>query len=287
MENDNLKDTYFNNTVETENIFDMFKQGDNETQDSDLETVQDLYQTMALQMEYTESLKDKKDSRKLETVQFVEIDKEQSNRMTQKLIDIYGIDSIQVKKWTEQLQKIEYYKELQQKAIKKHKRQTVAMGVLGGIGVCIIIAIVIFVLNTNSYYINQGDYNYVYKKAMFSAPEKYLEESVLAMTKDKSDLYYIAKEDNKLYDISLKNDEKRNITEDKVSEFKIIGDYIYYINTSDKNCLYRLNKSSTETQKIYEKGCKNLSIESKNLLFIDSETGIKKILNTKDLSISE
>ena len=47
MENDNLKDTYFNNTVETENIFDMFKQGDNETQDSDLETVQDLYQTMA------------------------------------------------------------------------------------------------------------------------------------------------------------------------------------------------------------------------------------------------
>ena len=121
MENDNLKDTYFNNTVETENIFDMFKQGDNETQDSDLETVQDLYQTMALQMEYTESLKDKKDSRKLETVQFVEIDKEQSNRMTQKLIDIYGIDSIQVKKWTEQLQKIEYYKELQQKAIKKHK----------------------------------------------------------------------------------------------------------------------------------------------------------------------
>ena len=107
MENDNLKDTYFNNTVETENIFDMFKQGDNETQDSDLETVQDLYQTMALQMEYTESLKDKKDSRKLETVQFVEIDKEQSNRMTQKLIDIYGIDSIQVKKWTEQLQKIE------------------------------------------------------------------------------------------------------------------------------------------------------------------------------------
>ena len=93
--------------------------------------------------------------------------------------------------------------------------------------------------------------------------------------------------DNKLYDISLKNDEKRNITEDKVSEFKIIGDYIYYINTSDKNCLYRLNKSSTETQKIYEKGCKNLSIESKNLLFIDSETGIKKILNTKDLSISE
>lgn len=30
MENDNLKDTYFNNTVETENIFDMFKQGDNE-----------------------------------------------------------------------------------------------------------------------------------------------------------------------------------------------------------------------------------------------------------------
>jgi len=130
MENDNLKDTYFNNTVETENIFDMFKQGDNETQDSDLETVQDLYQTMALQMEYTESLKDKKDSRKLETVQFVEIDKEQSNRMTQKLIDIYGIDSIQVKKWTEQLQKIEYYKELQQKAIKKHKRQTVAMGVL-------------------------------------------------------------------------------------------------------------------------------------------------------------
>ena len=258
MENDNLKDTYFNNTVETENIFDMFKQGDNETQDSDLETVQ-----------------------------FVEIDKEQSNRMTQKLIDIYGIDSIQVKKWTEQLQKIEYYKELQQKAIKKHKRQTVAMGVLGGIGVCIIIAIVIFVFNTTSYYINQGDYNYVYKKAMFSAPEKYLEESVLAMTKDKSDLYYIAKEDNKLYDISLKNDEKRNITEDKVSEFKIIGDYIYYINTSDKNCLYRLNKSSTETQKIYEKGCKNLSIESKNLLFIDSETGIKKILNTKDLSISE
>ena len=105
MENDNLKDTYFNNTVETENIFDMFKQGDNETQDSDLETVQDLYQTMALQMEYTESLKDKKYSRKLETVQFVEIDKEQSNRMTQKLIDIYGIDSIQVKKWTEQLQK--------------------------------------------------------------------------------------------------------------------------------------------------------------------------------------
>lgn len=287
MENDNLKDTYFNNTVETENIFDMFKQGDNETQDSDLETVQDLYQTMALQMEYTESLKDKKDSRKLETVQFVEIDKEQSNRMTQKLIDIYGIDSIQVKKWTEQLQKIEYYKELQQKAIKKHKRQTVAMGVLGGIGVCIIIAIVIFVFNTTSYYINQGDYNYVYKKTMFSAPEKYLEESVLAMTKDKSDLYYIAKEDNKLYDISLKNDEKRNITEDKVSEFKIIGDYIYYINTSDKNCLYRLNKSSTETQKIYEKGCKNLSIESKNLLFIDSETGIKKILNTKDLSISE
>ena len=168
MENDNLKDTYFNNTVETENIFDMFKQGDNETQDSDLETVQDLYQTMALQMEYTESLKDKKDSRKLETVQFVEIDKEQSNRMTQKLIDIYGIDSIQVKKWTEQLQKIEYYKELQQKAIKKHKRQTVAMGVLGGIGVCIIIAIVIFVFNTTSYYINQGDYNYVYKKAMFS-----------------------------------------------------------------------------------------------------------------------
>lgn len=157
------------------------------------------------------------------------------------------------------------------------------MGVLGGIGVCIIIAIVIFVFNTTSYYINQGDYNYVYKKAMFSAPEKYLEESVLAMTKDKSDLYYIAKEDNKLYDISLKNDEKRNITEDKVSEFKIIGDYIYYINTSDKNCLYRLNKSSTETQKIYEKGCKNLSIESKNLLFIDSETGIKKILNTKDL----
>ena len=287
MENDNLKDTYFNNTVETENIFDMFKQGDNETQDSDLETVQDLYQTMALQMVYTESLKDKKDSRKLETVQFVEIDKEQSNRMTQKLIDIYGIDSIQVKKWTEQLQKIEYYKELQQKAIKKHKRQTVAMGVLGGIGVCIIIAIVIFVFNTTSYYINQGDYNYVYKKAMFSSPEKYLEESVLAMTKDKSDLYYIAKEDNKLYDISLKNDEKRNITEDKVSEFKIIGDYIYYINTSDKNCLYRLNKSSTETQKIYEKGCKNLSIESKNLLFIDSETGIKKILNTKDLSISE
>ena len=122
MENDNLKDTYFNNTVETENIFDMFKQGDNETQDSDLETVQDLYQTMALQMEYTESLKDKKDSRKLETVQFVEIDKEQSNRMTQKLIDIYGIDSIQVKKWTEQLQKIEYYKELQQKAIKKLPR---------------------------------------------------------------------------------------------------------------------------------------------------------------------
>ena len=55
MENDNLKDTYFKNTVETENIFDMFKQGDNETQDSDLETVQDLYQTMALQMEYTES----------------------------------------------------------------------------------------------------------------------------------------------------------------------------------------------------------------------------------------
>ena len=42
------------------------------------------------------------------------------------------------------------------------------------------------------------------KKQCFQHQKKYLEESVLAMTKDKSDLYYIAKEDNKLYDISLK-----------------------------------------------------------------------------------
>ena len=50
---------------------------------------------------------------------------------------------------------------------------------------------------------------------------------------------------------------------------------------------YELEEVLCLPQKIYEKGCKNLSIESKNLLFIDSETGIKKILNTKDLSISE
>ena len=255
--------------------------------DADLEDAQELYATMALQMEYTDNLAKKKDTRKLEAVQFVEVDKKKSGEITRKLIEIYGGDSIQVRKWTEQLQKIERYREEQKKAIKKRKRQMIIMGVLSAVFVVIIVMIVMFMLNSTSYYVNQGDYNHIYRKTMLGSPKLYREESVSALVKDGQDLYYIRNSDSKICRLPIKSDEELEVTENRASEFKMIGKYIYYINTSDNNTLYQILKDGTKDNKVYDKACEDLNVSGSKLTFKDKESEETKTFDTKTLSVSE
>ena len=271
-----------NGTTDLFGAFDSQAQGD-----ADLEDAQELYATMALQMEYTDSLAKKKDTRKLETVQFVEVDAQKSSEITRKLIEIYGSDSIQVRKWVEQLQKIERYRAEQQKAIKKRKRQMIIMGALSIAAIAIIVVIVIFMLNSTDYYINQGDYNHIYRKTIFGAPELYREESVSALVKDGNDLYYIRTSNGKICGLSIKSNVEKEITESTAKEFKIVGKYIYYINASDGNTLYQISTSGIGGGRLYDKACEDLNVSGSELTFKDTESGAVKALNTKTFSISE
>ena len=146
-----MPDNTFDNDFETGNIFDVFEQNNARENDSDLDEARELYATMGFQMEYTDALKEKKANRKLEEVQFVEIDAQKNFEITQKLISIYGKDSMQVKKWTEQLEKIEFYRTAQKKAVKKRKRQVLIMQILCAVLMLIVIGIVFFC----------GQFNYI------------------------------------------------------------------------------------------------------------------------------
>lgn len=275
----------YDTEAETSDLFGAFDR--RAEGDADLEDAQELYATMASQMEYTDSLAQKKENRKLEAVQFVEVDAQKSEEITRKLVDIYGSDSIQVKKWTEQLKKIERYREEQKKAISKRKRQMIIMSALSVIAAAIILTIIIFMLNSTSYYVNQGDYNHIYKKTMLGAPELYRDESVSALVKEGSDLYYIKTASGKICALDVKNDEETEITESSANEFKIIGEDIYYINASDNDTLYTISVNGTNNQKVHDESCEDLNISGSDLIFKEKKSGETKMLDTKTLNVSE
>ena len=277
----------FNNDFETGDFFDIFKGNGENSNDATINEARELYATMGLQMEYTDSLKEKRDNRKLAAMQFVEIDEDKSSRITQKLIEVYGQESFQVKKWLEQLQKIKIYKAAQQKAEKKRKRQFIIMCVMCVVSVLLIAGIIFLALNSTTYYVNQGDYGHIYKKTMFGAPQMYCDIPATGLVKQGSDLYFRGKEDDTLYSMSTGNGNVRVLSSNSASEFRYLNNYIYYVNNTDGDKLYRVRADGTGDEEVYDHAVSTLNTKGNDLTFYDERDRRDKILNTNTLAVFE
>lgn len=272
---DELKSAFSDDLKKTTDLFSELDQYDaslldegNQTDSifgEDFEDANELFATMGLQMEYTEKLAEKHDNRSIEIVQFIDIEDYKIKEITQKLIKEYGEDSKQVQKWLEQLRKIEMYKDLQRRAIKQRKTQTMIASVLIAFGVLLIGGCIFMLSNSTNYYVNLGDYSHIYKKTMFGVPESVSDVSALTIQKQGSYIYYIDKKTAGLYKLNLKTQEPEAITTNEATYFVVTGKSIFYINKSEGDKLYWISTNGGESKEIIDNECSELTLKGKKL----------------------
>lgn len=287
---DELKSAFSDNLKKTTDLFSELEQADDSLSDEgnqtdsifgeDFEDANELFATMGLQMEYTEKLAEKHDNRSIEAVQFIDVDNEKIKEITQNLIKEYGEDSKQVQKWLEQLRKIEMYKDLQRRAIKQKKTQTMIASVLIAFGVLLIAGCIFMFSNSTNYYVNLGDYSHIYKKTMFGVPESVSDVSALSIQKQGSYIYYIDKKTARLCKLNLKTKGSETITENETTYFVVTGKSIFYINKSEGDKLYWISTDGGEPKKIIDNECSTLTLKGKELK-VKATSGGNYTVNTK------
>lgn len=287
---DELKATFSSDLKKTTSLFSETVQSDISLSDEanktdsifgeDFEDANELFATMGLQMEYTESLAEKHDNRSIETVKFIDVEDDKIKEITQSLIKEYGEESKQVQKWLEQLRKIEMYKDLQRRAIKQKKMQTTIAGILIAFGVLLIAGCIFMLSNSTNYYVNLGDYSHIYKKTILGAPEKISDVSALTIQKQGFDIYYIDKSNSGLYKLNLKTEESELITSSETAYFVATSNSIFYINKSQGNKLYWISTESGESKEIINNECSELTLKRKELQ-VKVATGGTYTVNTK------
>ncbi|MGM9936416.1 MAG: DUF5050 domain-containing protein, partial [Candidatus Ornithomonoglobus sp.] len=184
------------------------------------------------------------------------------------------------------IEKVQAYEKLQDSVtgLKKgnKKRQTI-IKILIGVAAAAVIAGVVLTLNTNTFYINQGQYDRIYRRNLFGSVECFKSVSCDSLLKDGGRLYYIKSEDGKIYSTSAKNGaDEVLITDDSAAEFKIVDGYIYYINNSDGQKLYRITTDGNNRGVISDEACISISVDKKNIEFINASNPEEpKLFDTK------
>ncbi|MCC8169801.1 MAG: DUF5050 domain-containing protein, partial [Oscillospiraceae bacterium] len=253
-------------------------------QDTEVEN-ENIY-TMGAQAYYTEAMGSIKNNRQ------VDIDGESLqniDEVSKKIAEKYGYESKEFRKFTEKLRILEDVKENNEILKKDNKKRALTIKILCGVACAAIIVGIVFLLNTDTYYINQGQFDRIYKKNLIGTTECFKEVPAENLIKKSKYLYYINQEDRKLYKSSIKNGtDEEVLSEDAVTVFRIKDDYIYYLNTGDDDKLYRMETDGTDVSCVYDKRCASISLEDGNIEIVPADNPSDLlILNTKDLSVKE
>ncbi|MCY6371165.1 DUF5050 domain-containing protein [Clostridium ganghwense] len=86
-------------------------------------------------------------------------------------------------------------------------------------------------------------------------------------------IYYLHEEDGKryLYKKKIDGSSKIKLTDDTPFYINVVGDYIYYNNTSDNNNIYRIKTDGTGREKISEDEVQEIYVEGNNIYYINLE----------------
>lgn len=250
------------------------------------ETEDENAYTMGAQSYYTDALGSIGSNRQTEADEGV---LDNIDVVRQKIAEKYGAESKEFLKFNEKLRNLEEIKDNNQVLQAENKKRANIIKILCGAAAAAIVLGVVVMLNSTTYYINQGQYNRIYKRTLFGSTECFKEVAASNLEKDSSDLYYINTGDQKIYRVSTKNGaDEETIGDGTALMFRIEGKYLYYINTSDGNKLYRTNLSDGTTECVYDKDCVSISSDDGDIRIITSEDQTKPmILDTKTLEVTE
>lgn len=248
---------------------------DNKKSDDD-----ELIYTMGAQAYYTQAMANIRSNR------HVKVDENLLNKIDEvgkRISDKYGFESNEFIKFAQKVKDYENLKDIVGGLQRDNNRRKNIIKGLIGVGAAAVIAVVILLFKTNTFYVNQGNYNYIYQKNLLDTVECFKTVSCNNLIKDGNRLYYIDLSNNQIFSTSARNGEDDvQVTEDTAKHFKIKGDYIYYINLSDSNKLYRINKDGTDNKCIYDEPCVSLTVEKKNIKFsLESNPAEYLLFDTK------
>lgn len=242
--------------------------------------------TMGAQAYYTEALGSIRNNRHIQADESM---LQNIDKVSKEIAEKYGYESKEFKKFVEKLKTLEDIKELTGMLEKQNKKRTNIIKILCGVASLAVVVGVVLLLNTTTYYVNQGQFSRIYKRNLIGATECFKQVPAENLIKDGKNLYYINKDDRKLYRTSTKDGVDESVmTDDSVKMFKISKGNIFYINSSDGNKLYKIDTDSGETVCTYDKNCMNISLDKSDIEIITAEDPSKPIiLDTDDLSLKE
>ena len=211
------------------------------------------------------------------------------DNIRRQIVDRYGFESKEYRKFTEKIRKLQEIQETNLSLKNNNNKKKKIIFILCVVtALCIASAIMLF-LNSDTYYVNQGQFNTIYKRSLTGTVECFKSVSVRNLEKKGSYLYYIDLADDKICRTSTKNGaEDKVISGYKASVFKIVDEYLYYINIDDGNKLYRVNTDGENESCVYDGGCLNISTNKGDVEFVVNDgSNLTKILDTDDLSIRD
>ncbi len=246
---------------------------------------QNIY-TRGAQEIYTEAIKNIRNNRHIHVDESVLQDIERTER---RIAEKYGVNSKHYLKFIEKVRSFENIKDNVETLKKDNKKRATIIKILVGVAIAAVIAGVILALNTNTFYINQGEYDYIYRRNLFGNVECFKSVPCDGLLKDGNRLYYIKTEDKKIYSTSAKDGKDEElIADDAAAAFKIVDGYIYYINNSDGQRLYRIDTDGKNRESISDEACLSISVDKKNIEFINaSDLESPKLYDTKNETIKD
>ena len=244
------------------------------------------FYTMGAQEMYNAAMRSIRSNRHIHIDESVLQDIEKTER---RIAEKYGVDSAHYRKFIEKVRSLENLKDDVERLKKDNAKRSVIIKILICVAAVAVVIGVIFALNTNTFYINQGQYHRIYRKNLFGTVECFKSVSCNGLLKDKNRLYYIKSEDNKIYSTSAKNGaDEVLIADDAASAFKIVDEYIYYINLSDGQKLYRVDTDGNNREAISNEACISISVDKKNIVFINaSDPSSPKLYDTESETIKD
>lgn len=242
--------------------------------------------TMGAQQYYTEAMKNIRSNRHVQIDESILQDIEKTER---RIAEKYGVDSKHYMKFIEKVRSLENLKDNVENLKKDNKRRAAIIKILVCVAAAAVIVGVIFALNTKTFYINQGEYDRIYRRNLFGSIECFKSVSCESLIKDGKRLYYIKSGDNKIYSTSAKNGaDEVLVSDDTSSSFKIVDGYIYYINNSDGQKLYRIDTDGNNKELLSDEACISISLDKKNIEFVNaSDPSAPKIYDTKNETIKD